>query len=237
MAQRALRLLPSIASVALATGRLSLASRQCGNPGMCLSVAGVDHRYCLGISGSRSRVPGGNPYFQFFLSSSNRSEVLASRIPTIGSLYSVSGNLAHRQPFVSPGPAASPPGAVPSAGFGASVRRQPSHPPDRRSGTVLQLVRKLAEFVLLQVHSPDLLIRDLSASRVFPAIQTAGYLEPFGGRRPRDQIDDRLSRGAARPGLYTAVQRGCGAVRSSSSLNAFYRTSLDHSTYSAIMEE
>ena len=36
------------------------------------------------------------------------------------------------------------------------------------------------------------LIRHLPAGRVFPAIQTTGHLEPFGGRRARDQIDDRL---------------------------------------------
>src|ERR1039457_2780591 len=48
------------------------------------------------------------------------------------------------------------------------------------------------ELVLLQVHSPNFLIRPLPAGRVFPAIQTTGYLEPFGSRRARNQIHDRL---------------------------------------------
>src|ERR1035441_1253000 len=48
------------------------------------------------------------------------------------------------------------------------------------------------KLVLLQVHPPNFLIRHLPAGRVFPAIQTTGYLEPFGGRRARNQIHDRL---------------------------------------------
>src|ERR1039458_9868493 len=48
------------------------------------------------------------------------------------------------------------------------------------------------KLVLLQVHSPNFLIRHLPAGRVFPAIQTTGYLEPFGSRRARNQIHDRL---------------------------------------------
>jgi len=46
--------------------------------------------------------------------------------------------------------------------------------------------------VPFQVHSLDFLIRHLPTGRVFPTIQTAGHLEPFGGRRARDQIYDRL---------------------------------------------
>ena len=48
------------------------------------------------------------------------------------------------------------------------------------------------KLVLLQVYSLNLLVCYLAASRVFPAIQAAGHLQPFGGRRARDQIDDRL---------------------------------------------
>ena len=44
------------------------------------------------------------------------------------------------------------------------------------------------KLVLLQVHSPNFLIRHLPAGRVFPTIQTASHLESFGGRRARDQI-------------------------------------------------
>jgi hypothetical protein len=48
------------------------------------------------------------------------------------------------------------------------------------------------KFALFQVHSLDFLIRHLATGRVFPAIQTAGHLESFGGRRASDQIYDRL---------------------------------------------
>src|ERR1035437_2358188 len=48
------------------------------------------------------------------------------------------------------------------------------------------------ELVLLQVHPPNFLIRHLPAGRVFPAIQTTSHLEPFGSRRARNQIHDRL---------------------------------------------
>src|ERR1035441_8670384 len=48
------------------------------------------------------------------------------------------------------------------------------------------------KLVLFQVHSLDFLIRYLPTGRVFTTIQTAGYLEPFGGCRARDQIYDRL---------------------------------------------
>ena len=43
--------------------------------------------------------------------------------------------------------------------------------------------------VPFQVHSFNFFIRNLPAGRVFPTIQTAGNLEPFGGRCARDQID------------------------------------------------
>src|ERR1035437_11026131 len=46
--------------------------------------------------------------------------------------------------------------------------------------------------VLFQIHSLDFLLRHLPSGRVFTTIQTAGHLEPFGGRRARDQIYDRL---------------------------------------------
>jgi hypothetical protein len=48
------------------------------------------------------------------------------------------------------------------------------------------------KFALFQIHSLDFLIRHLATGRVFPAIQTAGHLESFGGRRASDQIYDRL---------------------------------------------
>src|ERR1035437_2850224 len=48
------------------------------------------------------------------------------------------------------------------------------------------------KLVLFQVHSPNFFIRHLPTSRVFPTIQTAGHLEPLGGRRARDQTHDRL---------------------------------------------
>src|ERR1035437_6547834 len=59
------------------------------------------------------------------------------------------------------------------------------------SGSTL-VVPFAMKLVLLQVHSPNFLIRHLPAGRVFPAIQTTGYLEPFGSRRARNQIHDRL---------------------------------------------
>ena len=46
--------------------------------------------------------------------------------------------------------------------------------------------------VPFQVHSFNFLIRNLPTGRVFPTIQPAGHLEPFGGRRARDQIYNRL---------------------------------------------
>src|SRR4030043_1680737 len=46
--------------------------------------------------------------------------------------------------------------------------------------------------VPFQVHSLKFFNRYLPAGRVFPTIQTAGHLEPFGGRRASDQVYDRL---------------------------------------------
>jgi hypothetical protein len=54
---------------------------------------------------------------------------------------------------------------------------------------VIQFTVKL---VFSQVHSPDFRISHLPTRWVFATVQTAGHLEPFGGRRARDQIDDRL---------------------------------------------
>ena len=48
------------------------------------------------------------------------------------------------------------------------------------------------ELILLEVHSLDFFVCHLPAGRVFPTIQTAGYLEPLGGSRVRDQVYDRL---------------------------------------------
>ncbi len=48
------------------------------------------------------------------------------------------------------------------------------------------------KFALFQIHTLDFLIRHLATGRVLPAIQTAGHLESFGGRRASDQIYDRL---------------------------------------------
>ena len=59
-------------------------------------------------------------------------------------------------------------------------------------GGVNGVIPVAMKFVLFQVHSPNFLIRYLPAGRVFPTIQTAGHLEPFGCRRARDQIHDRL---------------------------------------------
>ena len=46
--------------------------------------------------------------------------------------------------------------------------------------------------VPFQVHSLKFLIRHIPSGRVFPTIQTAGHLEPFGSRRASDQVYDRL---------------------------------------------
>ena len=46
--------------------------------------------------------------------------------------------------------------------------------------------------VPFQVHSVKFLIRHIPSGRVFPTIQTAGHLEPFGSRRASDQVYDRL---------------------------------------------
>jgi hypothetical protein len=43
------------------------------------------------------------------------------------------------------------------------------------------------KFALFQIHSLDFLIRHLATGRIFPAIQTAGHLESFGGRRASDR--------------------------------------------------
>ena len=43
-----------------------------------------------------------------------------------------------------------------------------------------------------QVYPFDFFVRYLPACRVFPAVQTAGHLETFGGCRTRYQIDDCL---------------------------------------------
>src|ERR1039458_4842145 len=59
-------------------------------------------------------------------------------------------------------------------------------------GGVNGVIPVAMKFVLFQVHSPNFLIRHLPAGRVFPTIQTAGHVEPFGCRRARDQIHDRL---------------------------------------------
>jgi len=48
------------------------------------------------------------------------------------------------------------------------------------------------KLVLFQVYSLNLFVCYLAASRVFPAIQSAGHLQPFCGRCARDQIDDRF---------------------------------------------
>src|SRR3990172_3882359 len=42
--------------------------------------------------------------------------------------------------------------------------------------------------LLFQVHSLKFLIRHLPSGRVFPTIQTAGYLDPFVGHRASDQV-------------------------------------------------
>ena len=59
-------------------------------------------------------------------------------------------------------------------------------------GGVNGVIPVAMRFVLFQVHSANFLIRHLPAGRLFPTIQTADHLEPFGCRRARDQIHDRL---------------------------------------------
>jgi len=48
------------------------------------------------------------------------------------------------------------------------------------------------ELVLSQVYALNFLVSHPPTSRVFATVKAAGYLESFGGRRARDQIDDRL---------------------------------------------
>ena len=44
------------------------------------------------------------------------------------------------------------------------------------------------KLVPFQIHLVYFLIRDLPTGRVFPTIQSACHLEPFDGRRARDQV-------------------------------------------------
>jgi hypothetical protein len=48
------------------------------------------------------------------------------------------------------------------------------------------------ELVLSQVYSLDSIVSRLPTCWVFATVQTTGYLETFGGRHARDQINDRL---------------------------------------------
>jgi len=50
----------------------------------------------------------------------------------------------------------------------------------------------IVKLVLFQVYSLNLFVCYLAASRVFPEIKAACHLQPLGGRRARDQIDNRL---------------------------------------------
>src|ERR1017187_9877689 len=48
------------------------------------------------------------------------------------------------------------------------------------------------KLVLFEVHLSNLFVCHLSTRRVFPTIQSAGHLKPFGSCRARDEIHDRL---------------------------------------------
>ena len=58
-----------------------------------------------------------------------------------------------------------------------------------RSNAIIPLTMKL---VGLDIHSCEFFIAHLRSFRIGPAIKTAADLQPFGGRRSGNEVDDRL---------------------------------------------